>query len=217
MTRLDDGVLMALADGELDAEARREVEAALAADPAARDRLAALRDSARLVLDAFDEGQPLREPVPRRLVAGILRSGGRRGGVARWAAAAALAGLVVGFGAGQWTTPQDRDGAAAPALLAVEAAMTRDLSRVLESERSGSTATWQDAAVPARAAVTPMRSFRDAAGGYCREYRQELALGDYAQTRYGIACRIGEADWRTRLLVLADAGGNDLAGLPPTP
>jgi anti-sigma factor RsiW len=66
LTRSDDR-LIAYLDGEVDASERREIEAWLDADPGARDKLAALAESAALVRSAFDE--VMHEPVPDRLIA----------------------------------------------------------------------------------------------------------------------------------------------------
>ena len=67
MQQLSDDRLIAYLDGELEVAQRREVEAWLDADPAARQRMAALAESANLLRLAFDEA--IREPVPDRLVA----------------------------------------------------------------------------------------------------------------------------------------------------
>jgi anti-sigma factor RsiW len=67
MQQRSDECLIAYLDGELDASARREIEAWLDSDPAARDKLAALAESGGLVRSAFDE--VMREPVPDRLIA----------------------------------------------------------------------------------------------------------------------------------------------------
>ena len=67
MQQRSDDRLIAYLDGELEVAQRREVEAWLDADPAARRRMAALAESANLLRLAFDEA--IREPVPDRLVA----------------------------------------------------------------------------------------------------------------------------------------------------
>jgi anti-sigma factor RsiW len=67
MQQLSDDRLIAYLDGEIEVAQRREVEAWLDADPAARDRMAALAQSANLLRLAFDEA--IREPVPERLIA----------------------------------------------------------------------------------------------------------------------------------------------------
>ncbi|HTW51991.1 MAG TPA: hypothetical protein VME45_08870 [Stellaceae bacterium] len=128
MQKHSDEALVAYLDGELDADERAHVEAWLDADPAVRDRLLTLADSATLLRNAFADF--VSEPVPERLIAAargetaaetdaeivVLRppqanpvpppSG-------RWyiqlATAAGLFGLVVGGGVGyvgnSWVTP----------------------------------------------------------------------------------------------------------------
>src|SRR5260370_34159465 len=66
MQRRSDDRLIAYLDGEVDVSERREIEAWLDSDPAARDKLAALAESAALVRSAFDE--VMHEPVPDRLI-----------------------------------------------------------------------------------------------------------------------------------------------------
>ena len=67
MQQRSDDRLVAYLDGELETAQRREVEAWLDADPAARRQLAALAESAHLLRLAFDE--VVHEPVPDRLIA----------------------------------------------------------------------------------------------------------------------------------------------------
>lgn len=119
MQKRDDETLVAYLDGELDTAQEGQVEAWLEADPAARDRLAGLKESTDLVRTAFQ--QIADEPVPERLIAAALGKGPvgpgpeakvvvlprpvrrRRltalSGAWSMAAAAGLSGLVIG-GAG---------------------------------------------------------------------------------------------------------------------
>ena len=118
MQRLGDDRLVAYLDGELETAQRREVEAWLDADPAARQQLAALADSTHLLRLAYDE--VLHEALPDRLIAAArgetmeAQAGARilpfRGSASvrtvmsrsRWIAlpvAASLFGLLVGGGA----------------------------------------------------------------------------------------------------------------------
>ena len=122
MQRLDDERLVAYLDDELETAQRREVEAWLDADPAARQQLAALTDSTHLLRLAYDE--VLHERLPDRLIAAargetieaqagarILPFHGRAGAGTvirtvmsnRWwialPVAASLFGLLVGGGA----------------------------------------------------------------------------------------------------------------------
>jgi len=119
MQKHSDEALVAYLDGELDTAERAHVEAWLAADPAVRDRLLALSESATTLRAAFAD--LVAEPVPERLIAAargeiataveaeIVELRPRRADPApppsrRWyvqlATAAGLFGLVVGGGVG---------------------------------------------------------------------------------------------------------------------
>ena len=67
MQQHSDEALVAYLDGELDSAERRDVEDWLEADPAVRDRLAALAQSADLVRNAYADF--VNEPLPERLIA----------------------------------------------------------------------------------------------------------------------------------------------------
>jgi anti-sigma factor RsiW len=74
MPKHSDEALVAYLDGELDGAERRHVEAWLEADPAVRDRLAALAQSVDLVRSAYAD--IVNEPVPPRLIAAASGAGG---------------------------------------------------------------------------------------------------------------------------------------------
>lgn len=65
-TRIDDVMLMAYVDGEVDAQTAREIEAMIAADPSIGRRVAMFRQTATMTRGAF--GEVLHEPVPERLL-----------------------------------------------------------------------------------------------------------------------------------------------------
>ncbi len=116
MQKRSDDRLIAYLDGELEVADRRDVEAWLDSDPAARERLATLADSANLVRLAFNE--IVHEPVPDRLIAaargeavapppsakvvpferrpGARHSAARRGWWMRLPVAASICGLLLG-------------------------------------------------------------------------------------------------------------------------
>ena len=79
MQKHSDEALVAYLDDELDSTERRHVEAWLEADPAVRDRLAALAQSTDLARSAYAD--IVNEPVPARLIAaarGETSQAGRR-------------------------------------------------------------------------------------------------------------------------------------------
>lgn len=120
MSRVDDVMLMAYVDGEVDAATAREIEASLAVDATLATRAQRLRDSASMTRAAFAD--VLHEPVPDRLIAALggapqataaspnvikferpsPKAAPRRAAMG-WAVAAGLAALVVGYSAGQYT------------------------------------------------------------------------------------------------------------------
>lgn len=205
----DDETLMAYADGELDANDRAEVEAAIAQDPevaAAVTRHRALRVRLRA---AFDD--VLQEPVPDRLVqaaraAGPAGSGavvdlaqarsakaersGRRWSAREWGAMAAcvvagvLVARVIPFGGGAadgWVRSANG-----------ELVARGSLARALTEQPSGQPGLHAD--------VIVTLSFRAKSGEYCRAFvaRDARAFG-------GLACR-DEDDDGWRLPVLAEGG-----------
>lgn len=104
MTQVSDDMLMAYADGELDATTAADIRRAIAADPALGRRAAAFTNTRLVVRDAF--GDVLHEPVPETLVATVLRGETRenviafppRGGVLTRLALAASLALAAGLG-----------------------------------------------------------------------------------------------------------------------
>ena len=197
MIRPDDEMLMAYADGELDAAARDEVEAAIAADPALRARVEAHRELRRQVLGAY--AGAAEEPVPDRLVAMLqpapvidLAAARTRRTPRVWPAwsnwAAIAATLVVGVLAGRMTEPSPPIAARGGALVA-----QGELARTLDTEL---------ASVSGAVGL----SFRNRDGDYCRTFRS----GGVA----GLACRDADG-WGVRMATTAGpavAGDYRMAG-----
>lgn len=117
MTRVDDVMLMAYADGELDAATARQIEAAVAADPALAERVRMFRESAALLHGAYADA--MHEEVPERLLAAVrvpasnvVKLQARRPArqIVAWAMAASLAALVIGGGGTYWYLTTERGG-----------------------------------------------------------------------------------------------------------
>ena len=119
MQKPSDETLIAYLDGELDADARSEVESWLEADAELRDRVAALAASAEALRAAFEP--VLHEPVPERLLAAARGTPVASAEIvafkkaptprplmqrpwARFAMAAGVAGLLIGGGLGYYAT-----------------------------------------------------------------------------------------------------------------
>lgn len=215
MVLLNDETLMAYVDGELDAATTSEVEAALADNAAARETVAMFRESTRLAQDAF--AAPMDEEVPARLLsqfddksadpaasAEVVDFAARRaarpaGPVRRFALPlAASIALAVGI-AGGWTlssqtvTPED------PGMLLGGISMESRLHAALEGTPSGQALAWDGGA------ITPLLTFRDTDGRFCREFQATGSAG--GQGSIGIACR-GDGQWQGEFAIAAQAAGS---------
>jgi anti-sigma factor RsiW len=118
MQKPSDETLIVYLDGELDADARSEVESWLEADAELRDRVAALAASAEALRAAFEP--VLHEPVPERLLAAARGTPAAeivnfkaaqkpprplmQRPWARFAMAAGIIGLLIGGGVGYYAT-----------------------------------------------------------------------------------------------------------------
>jgi hypothetical protein len=205
---------MAYVDGELDATARAEVEAAMLRNPELAQRVArqkALRGRVRLAFQRVAD-----EPVPERLLAAaradrrlpdesdggpserrennvipLRRKPQRRWSWPEWGAMAAS--LVVGIigsqivvhFSGSSTMLVSRGGA-----VVAEGAIARALSGQLSAD--------QTAKSPVQIGI----SFRSRAGAYCRTF----SLRDSSELA-GMACRQGE-DWRVQALARGETVTN---------
>jgi hypothetical protein len=191
MTEIDDEMLMAFADGELNAIDRARVEKAVAEDPGLRARLAA-QQALRARLSAF-YGPTAEEEVPDRFRAMLetkvvdLSAARARSARPMWQTFSALAAtLVLGLAIGRampWPGGGGPVGFDHGAIVA-----QGDLARALDT---------QLASAPAPGEATRIGlSFAAADGRLCRTFE--------GQALSGLACR-GERDWQ--LLVTAPGAG----------
>jgi hypothetical protein len=206
--KLTDEMLMAYADGELDAAARAQVEAAMAADPDTARRVAdhqRLREAVRRGFDAA-----LDEPVPERLLAAARAGSAASAQVLpfrrppprrtwpQWGTLAA--GMVLGIlvwqlGAGLH-----------PALIASRGGdilATGPLAQALDMQLA--------ATQPPDAAVHIGLTFRARDGRYCRTF--QLRAGGTA----GLACN--DQGWKLEVLARGEAQPGEYrqagSALPP--
>lgn len=222
-TAPDELTLMAYADGQLDAAARRDVEAALAASPALAARVQQHQALARRVAAAF--GPALEEPVPARLqqllqtttpapeaapVVDLAAARAARStppapatraqdGWAHWGGMAACLVLGVALGLGsQRPGAGAPDGfvASGPRLLASGA-----VAQALQTQPAG--AAGATGASSAAGAVVVSLSFIDREGRYCRAFS--------TAGQGGLACRDGQA-WAVAALAALGAQPSAPAG-----
>jgi hypothetical protein len=195
--KLPDEMLMAYADGELDAAGRNQVEAAVAADPELARRVAAHK-ALRTTL-AASYSQVLEEPVPERL-SSLVRTASVHAQVLpfrskaaqprpwlQWGSLAAsfvLGALVWQFGSRQYLSGPvvERNGE-----LVASGVLARALSSQLAAEQAPST--------PVQIGV----SYLSKGGDYCRTFQLRAATGVA-----GLACH-RDAQWQLEVLTRAPA------------
>lgn len=182
MSQIDEAMLIALVDGELDEVNRRRVERAVAGDPALAQRLAthrALRD--RLSRHYAPVAQ---EPVPQRLLTVLEDSGAvvplarvsRRHG---WVMGGAVAAsLLLGLGVGRMSGGEAGPIGMKHGVMMAQGALDEALDTQLASAQQA-------------AAIRIGLSFRRKGGGWCRSFDGAVA---------GVACREG-AGWQVQQML----------------
>lgn len=189
-----DELLMAFADGELDAAERSRLERALADNPALRARLRIFEHTGRSLGEAFETAS---RPIPAFLLderreRSIFHDAadGMLSAIQRWFAtparglAFAAVALLIGFSAAMfWQGAWRQSGAviyAENGLLraggALQTALEATPSQGFDAQQGGG-------------AVAVVQSFVDLEGHFCREYLTRPASG------HGVACRAGDGRW----------------------
>lgn len=202
-----DEVLMAYADGELDASTRAAVEAAMASDPEMARRISQHKALRNRVSSAFNK--LLDEPVPARLLTAARnehpsgRPDARKSNVVpirgrqaqrwtwpQWTAIAAS--LIIGVVVGRLALMRTKS----PGPLAMRGGRVL-AAGMLADALSHQLAGDQTATAPVRIGVT----FRSKAGEYCRTFslRQPGALA-------GLACRATDG-WELGVLARTESPG----------
>ncbi len=207
---IDEGLLNAYIDGELDQKERGEIERQLESDPVAARYVKQIGNMDRLVRSALDEAvaQPLSRSLLRSVDALNTRSEQNRSPV-RWqqpsvALAASLLLLALGFGAGLFTAERQFSLQLAMAENIRSQALEevgKTLNQVLEHSPSGQAVDWQSEQYDVSAQLIPVRTLKTADQRYCREYREILIIDGQREERHGLSCRTGKENWETRLLV----------------
>jgi hypothetical protein len=186
---ITDPMLMAYADGELDAADRKVVEDAIAADASLAAALARHQALRQALAGAFNP--VIEEPVPQRLLEAVTAHATKSAAPRLWLplAACLVVGLVLGAG-----LPR-------PTLIGPDMAAHGALGKALERQ----TAADGQAGAVIRIGLT----FREKDGGrFCRTFQ--------AKAMAGLACREG-AGWRVRMAVPDQVQSGDFrtaGGLP---
>lgn len=196
---VDDDLLMAYADGELDGAATARVEQALEADPSLAERLGVFVSTRSALKAAFDPPpavSPQLAATVRAMATAapqVVALSSHRAARPVWqpAALAASLALAVGLGAGWFM------GGTAPAP-APQMALAHGVEAVLASLPSG-----RSAALPDGHRVSVLASFEDSRGTLCREITQEGAGG----AMLAVACAAGSG-WELRFAMATGTGGD---------
>lgn len=96
----------------------------------------------------------------------------------------ALAGSMIGNSIGASMDAQDRS-------LYSQAAQ-----RSFENSPSGTPVSWNNPDSGNYGTVTPIKTFQNTQGMYCREYSQTIVVGGKKQAAYGTACRQPDGEWK---------------------
>lgn len=213
--------LSAYIDGELDPEQMKAVEEALEEDRLAREeleRLIALND---LMTEAYDVA--LKSPVPLRTAKPLQRNedsepagAAANSMIARkrlhtryiGAIAASLLIAVLAFPAGFLMSESRHETEMARFEAQIEAdrsAMASAMSEALEKRLSGVPVEWRNPKTGSAGSVTPIRTFQNRDGSWCREYREVSTISGRNETRHAIACRSNAGEWRNKLLAVGDS------------
>ena len=196
MSRIADETLGAYADGEMAAEERAAVAAAVAADPDAALRLARLRRADAALREAFPEPEPLELDALAELILGgrpSRRTGSKTSRLWLMPASAAALALVVGLAAGRLLQPPAAFRSDQAMGLVASGGLSEGLDRLGSGEADGQ--------------VRLAASYRTDTAGLCREF-------GYGEATRGLACRDGDR-WRVLALgraATAPDGGYRAAG-----
>jgi surface antigen len=120
-------------------------------------------------------------------------------GIAAGGALGGFLGSKIGKGSGQLAATAA--GALIGAFIGSEVAHSMDsrdqacVSRSLEGAPDNQTVTWRNPDTNADYRVTPVKSYDDTAGRYCREYITEAMIGGKLEQVYGTACYQPDGSW----------------------
>jgi len=65
-----------------------------------------------------------------------------------------------------------------------------------ETTETGSSVGWQNPDSGNSGSVTPTRTYQLANGQYCRQYRQDIKIGNESHETTGTACRASDGSWQ---------------------
>ena len=201
----DEETLSRFLDGDLPADERAEIDAALEADPTLVERLSALEAQDHAIREWFDA--QLTE-APAALTESVRNSfaerrahGGGGPGWGHWWLPSAAAAAVVAVGLGAFDYMLDRRVDRALDQMRAERAsdmalLASAMQEVLETRESGVEVSYTNSSTGFGVTLIPRRTWKSASGHWCREFIEvfEGTGRDIAPT--SVACRDPEGQWR---------------------
>lgn len=200
--KVNDEILIAYCDGELDADMCSAVERSLADSASMRQRLDSIRTTDRLIRASCSE--VLAQPQP------LIEYGAN--GQAEWmdwlltAPRMAFAGLVClllggigGFLAKTALIPSDIGQLITEKNERME--MNGQLISVLERQISGVPFRWRAGAESTESSITIERTWKNDAGEFCREYDYQYTEHGEVEREQGVACRREDGVWILKLVI----------------
>ncbi|MDH5490133.1 MAG: RT0821/Lpp0805 family surface protein [Rhodospirillaceae bacterium] len=219
---IDEGTLIAYVDGELDSETARYIEQRLESDSVAKQFVERHREIAALARIAFND--TMHEEVPTHLKDAVTSPSDEhdvgvvgatniiaipKRSTAKWGhyalpMAAAVAGLLIGAGGGYELSGKKHEQNLRLAALTVEQdniAMENTLNQALEVNLNDAPMAWSNPMSGQTASFTPVNTYQDKTGRFCREYRKDLVVNGKTSSTFGLACRNDAGKWETRYLI----------------
>jgi surface antigen len=95
-----------------------------------------------------------------------------------------LLGGLVGGAVGTYLDQRDRE------------LQQRATMRALETTPSGTSVPWRNPNTGNSGSVTPVKTYQEPGGQYCREYQQVITVGGEKHMAYGTACRMPDGSWK---------------------
>jgi hypothetical protein len=208
---ITDEVLMAYADGELDAAAMAEVERAMAEDETLAERVAIFADTRRAVKAAYPAPAPVSADLAARVRAlakaaeatpassTVIDLAARRKPAPVWSLAmAASVALAVGLAGGWYAGSGSSDSAGLRLTALADPAISGALATVASGQRLK---------LPSGNVFSAIASFRTADGALCREFEYDQPTGS---AYVGVACD-QSGTWDLRFAVAGFAGDGGYA------
>jgi len=66
----------------------------------------------------------------------------------------------------------------------------------LESTRTNQSTTWRNPDTGHSGSYTPVKTYENASGQYCREYQEKVVIDGKTHSAYGTACRQPDGSWK---------------------